>query len=88
MVSSFGWFPNPFKQLQVPLNPRTVLLLYYYCTTTVLRLYYYCTTTVLLLFYYCTTTVLLLYYYCTTTVLLLLYYYCRLEGKVFKIKGF
>ena len=75
--------PNPAKQLQVLLNPRIVLLMYYhcttvlllyYCTTTVLLLYYYCTTTVLLL-YYCTTTALLLHYYCTITVLLL-YYYC------------
>ena len=67
------------KQLQVPLDLRTVPLLYYYCTTTVillftvLLLYCYCTTTVLL-YDYCTT-VLLLYYYCTTTVLLR-YYYC------------
>ena len=72
----------------------------YYCITTVLLLYY-CATTVLL--YYCTTTVLLLYYYCTTTVLLYYccttkQYQasdfvdcggeCKLEGKVFKIKGF
>ena len=64
----------------------------YYCCTTVLLLYYYCTTTVLL-YYYCTTTVLLLYYYCTTK-----QYHasdfvdcggeCKLEGKVFKMKGF
>ena len=105
--------PNPAKQLQVLLHPRTVPLLYYYCNTTVLPLYYYRHTAVLL--HYCNTIVLLLYYYCTTTVLLLLllllYYYCtttvlhttaphqasdvvdcggeyRLEGKVFRVKGF
>ena len=125
MASAFLVVPNPAKQLQVLLHPRTVPLLYYYCNTTVLPLYYYrhtavllhyCNTIVLLLYYYCTTIVLLLYYYCTTTVLLLLlllllYYYCtttvlhttaphqasdvvdcggeyRLEGKVFRVKGF
>ena len=51
----------------------TTAIRHYYCTavdycTTVLLLYYYCTTTVLLLYYYCTTTVLLLYYYCTVLI--------------------
>ena len=86
MASAFLVVPNPAKQLQVLLHPRTVPLLYYYCNTTVLPLYYYrhtavllhyCNTIVLLLYYYCTTTVLLryyyYYYYCTTTVLLLYY---------------
>ena len=75
----------------------TVLLLYYYCTTArafVLQpvaLKYYYSTTVLLPYFY-GTTVLLLYYYCTTA-----HYQgsdlvdcggeCRLEGKVFKMKG-
>ena len=75
----------------------TVLLLYYYCTTTVLLLYYYCTT-VLLLYYctsatdhYCTTTVLP-YYYCTTKQYQASDFVdcggeCKLEGKVFKMKG-
>ena len=82
-VFNFGIVPKTAKQLQVLLHPRTVPLLYYYCTTTVLLLYYYCNTTVLPLYYYRHTTVLLhycniivlLYYYCTTIVLLL-YYYC------------
>ena len=65
----------------------------YYCCTTVLLLYYYCTTTVLLLYYYCTTTVLLLYYYCTTKQYQASDFVdcggeCKLEGKVFKMKGF
>ena len=48
--------------------------------------------------YFCSTTVLLLYYYCTTSVLLPAQYQasdvvdcggeCRLEAKVFKMKGF
>ena len=60
------------------------------CTTSVLLLYYYGTT--VLLPYSYGTTVLLLYYYCTTA-----HYQgsdlvdcggeCRLEGKVFKMKG-
>ena len=69
----FVWSsPNLARQLQVPLNPRTGLLLHYHCTTIVLQ-YYYCTTlsttAVLLLYYYGTTTVLL-YYCCITTVVL------------------
>ena len=99
LASTFGRPPNLARQLHVPLDPRTGLLLQYYCTTTVLQ---YCYCTILLLpYYYCTTTVLLLYYY--------MYYYCtvlhttapyqasdvvdcggecRLDAKAFKIKGF
>ena len=60
--------PNPAKQLQVLLNPRTALLLYCYCTTTVLLLYYDCTAG-LLLYYYCTATVPRLSHHRTATVL-------------------
>ena len=60
--------PNPAKQLQVLLYPRTALLLYCYCTTTVLLLYYDCTAG-LLLYYYCTATVPPLYHHSTATVL-------------------
>ena len=74
--------PKPARQLRVLLNPRIVLLLYFYCTTTTVLLLYYCATT-LLLHYYCTTSVLLLSHYGTTvllpyyygTTVLVLYYY-------------
>ena len=64
------------------------MLLYYYTTTVPTVLLYYCTATVLLA-YYCTTTVLLLYY-CTVpgSDFVDSGEDCRLEGKVFKVKGF
>ena len=57
MASSFWSSPNLARQLQIPLNSRTVLLLYYYCATTVLlattALLRYCTT-VLCTTHHCT----------------------------------